>query len=292
MEGKGHSTITSRIRAGDSPALPKEVLDDLFLDAVIDGDRDLTKRLIELGADISRTDGQGWDPLMHAAAGGYEEIVDLLVNEGATYGEDALLRRGFEYLECFITGGIEKYVRKLVENSVPLAYSAPTSWSSLMTAVMYGHISIARYLIQQGADVNYMDDDNYTPLMVVPPELAVDFYELLINAGANVNSVNCFNENVLLTACSDYIDQTYPLLIDAGADIHIVNNKGRNALFLAAEGNAVDTFILLIEKGISIQQRDNEGYTVLMLLAKDGNTLLCSILIDAYRAELCREGDS
>src|SRR5690606_33289754 len=70
------------------PAAPVQSRTTTFEDllrAAGSGDADETRRVLssQAGA-VNRADAKGWTPLMHAAAGGHAEVVQLLLERGAT----------------------------------------------------------------------------------------------------------------------------------------------------------------------------------------------------------------
>jgi ankyrin repeat protein len=49
------------------------------------------KLLLETGAELESKDIYGWTPLSYAASRGHEAVPKLLLEKGASYGEDELL---------------------------------------------------------------------------------------------------------------------------------------------------------------------------------------------------------
>ena len=69
------SPAVSALAAGDK--------NDELLEAIMDGDIERAKSLIDAGADVNARDIDGWTPLMYAALNGHTEIVELLIESGA-----------------------------------------------------------------------------------------------------------------------------------------------------------------------------------------------------------------
>jgi len=78
------SPAVSALAAGDK--------NDELLEAIMDGDIERAKSLIDAGADVNARDIDGWTPLMYAALNGHTEIVELLIESGADVNAKGALR--------------------------------------------------------------------------------------------------------------------------------------------------------------------------------------------------------
>ena len=124
---------------------------DNLIDAVLAGDFEAVKALIDAGADLNIQDDDGDTPL-HWAADGYTDIARALIDAGAD-----------------------------------LNIQDDDGWTPLHWVAGSGYTDIARALIDAGADLNIQDDDGWTPLHQVAFNGHADIARLLIDAGANLN---------------------------------------------------------------------------------------------------------
>ena len=97
-------------------------------DAAQKGNLDRVKLLVEQRADKDKFDRRGSTPLRLASAAGHFDVVQYLVEQGASLDKDSI-------------------------DSTPLSIAA-----------IYGYLEIARYLLEQGADRDKADDEGMTPL--------------------------------------------------------------------------------------------------------------------------------
>lgn len=65
-----------------------------------------------------------------------------------------------------------------------------TGWTPLHSAVSFGHISIAKLLINNGANVNMTSNSGFTPLHIAVDQGNVSIAEFLISKEADVNAKN------------------------------------------------------------------------------------------------------
>ena len=113
--------------------------------------------------------------------------------------------------------------------------SAADKDNALFCASERGHLAVAKFLVEHGADVNATNESGWTPLLTaardaVSPELT----KFLIHAGAQVNAKDISGENALhKLAWYGYPEknvETARLLLEAGADIHARNADGHTPL--------------------------------------------------------------
>jgi ankyrin repeat protein len=100
--------------------------DSAIMGAALNGHLDLVKKLRNRGAEINNA---GWTPLIYAATGGQDAVVEYLLAEGAQI------------------------------NAV-----SPNGTSALMMAVREGKVSTVNLLIAKGADVNVRNQNGATAL--------------------------------------------------------------------------------------------------------------------------------
>lgn len=148
------------------------------------GNADAVRALIARGADVNAVEpAQNQDALMWAAAERHPNVVRLLVEAGAD--TRAHTRKGFTALHFAAREGDIESVRHLLSSGVNVnvtslpepgkpgvpvlprgpAYQATISEGStpLLVATMRGHVPLALFLLEQGADPNLLDA-GFTPL--------------------------------------------------------------------------------------------------------------------------------
>lgn len=200
--------------------------------------------LLDRGANQSGDDN-GITPLEIAAREGFDELVTLLVDAGAT-------------LDCVDSAGF-----------TPLAH-----------AVYHGHLISVKILIGQGVTIDKKTSWG-TPLCIACEEGYPDIVRLLLAHGAAVDGTTEVGLSPLINAAEFGHEDIANLLIDAGANLEFKDAKGRTPLASAAyEGNDRTTKLLL-EKGANIDTEDEDGMTPLSLAAKRGHSAVVALLINA-----------
>lgn len=136
----------------------------LLLEAVKQGDINLTERCLDLGADVNTVHHSTHNntPLHWAAKEGHLAIAELLIK------------------------------RKAVIDSLAVDHSTPLNFTGF-----YGHAAIANVLLMHGADVKHQDLSGNTPFHDAMSRGHKDVIGIFIRAGAEVDIRNTAGNTVL-----------------------------------------------------------------------------------------------
>ncbi|RKU17042.1 hypothetical protein C6501_04840 [Candidatus Poribacteria bacterium] len=143
---------------------------------------------------------------------------------------------------------------------------------SLIEAAKAGDMAQVRELVESGADPNY---SWIPPFMWAYFERNVDIAKYLIEQGGNVNH-DAFSEGVLLSfAARDGELRFCEYLIHVGADVnHAMPKGGETPLHNAAEANQLSAIDMLIEHGAEVNKHAKKGESELEFGPMDGETPL------------------
>jgi hypothetical protein len=78
-------------------------------------------------------------------------------------------------------------VKRLVQAGAAVNHDG---WPPLAYACLEGHVDVARYLIEHGADVNGRAVNGATPLMLAARSGQIEIAKLLIDKGADIDARN------------------------------------------------------------------------------------------------------
>ena len=108
-------------------------------------------------------------------------------------------------------------------------------YSPLMTAIIHGHAHCVGYLIECGANVNFIDKSQRSCLYVAAENGHTNICENLLNNGALIDSTSKAGKSPLFVACDQgYID-VVTLLVGYGANVRLKSSRGKLPLYVAAE---------------------------------------------------------
>lgn len=131
-------------------------------------------------------------------------------------------------------------VKYLVENGANVNWRDEEGYTPLTWAAQHGHADIAAYLIGRFAQVNPTDKAGYTPLMWAAQEGHVAVVETLLKKGANAFVVDKRGANALTLARWSGNERVYSILREAAG----VADARVNTAFAAPSGwtNAATTW--------------------------------------------------
>lgn len=212
------------------------------------------KLLIDAGANLDLVIDNDTPLLTHCIINANIEIVELLLENGATINYP--FERGlFQPLDAAATSGKTEIVRILLErgaevNFIREADDINAMYTPLSAALRTGTLESARLLLDAGADPNFGHEDGIpTALESCVAKGDPAFLEQLITRGATVNAKSAFDVTALMSAATWGSSDIVETLLKAGADPNISRWAGQTPLILAAERGSVDICAKLMSAG-------------------------------------------
>ncbi|QOR35635.1 ankyrin repeat domain-containing protein [Clostridium sp. 'deep sea'] len=212
-----------------------------FFKSIKQCDIGAVKLFIEDGFDVNIFDSKNKSLLYYAVDSESEEIVNLLIENGANINSsDCPLEAACKRINLTI-------VKLLLNNGARLDLSPKP-----LNAIITRNIAIAELLLKNGADPNYFctpmaielaTQDNYTEMI-----------KLLIKYGAELNNI----ANPLNEAIQKNNIKITKLLLDSGADPN--NALKKLPLQSAIDNNNLEIFNLLVEYGADVNKIKNSGF--------------------------------
>ncbi|XP_064466846.1 ankyrin repeat and SAM domain-containing protein 6-like isoform X2 [Ornithodoros turicata] len=193
--------------------------------AAANGYESLVESLISRGAEIDLPNASGWTALMQAARHGHTSVVSLLLKRGAN--GSAVNKLGIGLLSLAASSGHRSTVQVIL--NVKGVSTEDVPWDSsemtpMMSAALFGHVSIIGLLLTSGASVNSASSTTgRSPLM--------------------------------LSSCNGH-KESVELLVELGADTNCKDIRGRTALDIAVACGKSEVATYLSDKTLS---RSNKG---------------------------------
>ncbi|HZS45652.1 MAG TPA: sigma-70 family RNA polymerase sigma factor [Blastocatellia bacterium] len=217
--------------------------DETFANSIIEllkaartGDLPRVKELLEQNPRlVGAKDPLGNTALILAVNSGHNEIAELLYNAGVRP----------DIYEAASIGRTDLVAEFIKDESSAIDQYSREGFTPLGLAAHFGHVETAKFLIDQGADVNVVSRH---PLGVTPLHAAlfgkkIDTALLLLDHGANVNAQRGGGSwprsgwtALHYAAAFGFIDLVQRL-INLGADLNIEDNEGKTPLRVAIEEN-------------------------------------------------------
>jgi ankyrin repeat protein len=195
-----------------------------LITSILENTEEIVELLIKEGADVNITDNIGASPAWIASSMGYVNILKLLLDAGA----DMEKHSNDKFTPMVIAIGKNKFesVKFLVENKVKV------DPYSLLAAVQINNIEMVKFLLPL-TNVNFQDPNKKTAIMFATYEDNVDITKLLIENGADVNMKDKLDWSAVHFAARNNSFRALSLMIEAGADINVKNTSGNTPLSIA-----------------------------------------------------------
>jgi hypothetical protein len=218
-------------------------------------------------------------PLIMAAACGYKELVQLLVDEGTDIS--AIDGKGYTVLHAAAQNGYPDLVRFLLEREgVDIASGTGTGVATpLQVAAREGWIDVVKLLLEKGASITDKGPRGFTVLHSEASRGKAEVVKLLLDHGADCRVRTDALSTALTLAATNGHGKVVKLLLDRGADIMETGPHGYTALHLAAEEGHRDVVQLLLQRGADITATENEGSTALHLATAAGCLEVVDLLV-------------
>lgn len=260
------SSINAHTRSGETPMIA----------AIVTGDDELVRLMLQRGADVEARCADQITPLMHAISHGYNSIAELLLNHGAQV-------------------------------------DAPTSgWTPLHKATDLVNISMVTTLLAHGADieakspkdfarkkhplgvlkspkVDDSDDDHsssndrgWTPLLRAACNGEDKMVRVLLDKSADIEARNPTNGTPLIVACEKQRDAVVDMLLINGADVHAEDDFGWKPIHRALVNKGGELIAgLLLSRDANVNAHDTYRKTPLHHAIEKGDDQMVRFLLNA-----------
>ena len=121
------------------------------------------------------------------------------------------------------------------------------AYSPLLNAILYGHYKCSLFLLNCGANVDFIDKNEMSLLYHAAENGYLDICELLLKYGANINAKSKAGKTALFIAANKGYTNIVNLLIDYGANVRMKSSRNKLPLYVAAENGHLEVCRLLLK---------------------------------------------
>ncbi|KAH8383333.1 hypothetical protein KR009_008019 [Drosophila setifemur] len=157
-----------------------------------------------------------------------------------------------EYLITICEADIEQRGHFEVPEDNSFHYVSP-----LWAAVVSGKLSMVKYLVRVGCDINATSDSGSTPVRSACYMTHVDIVKFLVENGADIKRPNINGGTCLINSVQSV--QLCLYLVRKGADINARDIQDKTALHYAIQEHRLDTTRMLIEQGADPYAKSRYG---------------------------------
>jgi ankyrin repeat protein len=232
--------------------------------AAFNGRLEITRLLLDHGANPNVENDQGLTPLHHVSQGKYTSQ-----------------EHGVGIARLLLEHGADVNARKNL-------------FTPLHSAAFKGRLEIAQLLLDHGANAKAENDDRETALHVVSwgeydsQDHGVGTSRLLLKHGVDVHAHNKYHNTALSVAAFNGRFEITRLLLDHGANPNVENDQGLTPLHHVSQGKytsqeqGVGIARLLLERGVDVNARTKNRFTPLLSAAFKGRLEIAQVLLTFF----------
>ncbi|ORX48360.1 ankyrin [Piromyces finnis] len=233
--------------------------------------------LIDAGANVNLKDANDKTALMYilSTKKASVKLIKLLVKHGAKINDNCNTNNSPLTYACI---GNNRYILKfLLGQGADTSIISKDEKSLILHASLNGSVYLTQYLIENNLvkEINCVDKNFETPLMLAVKKKNANLVEYLLDHGADVNYINNKDESALSKLLSSgriskKLIECLKVLIEHGADINKIykisrgyENVKETPLIYAVNRKNFDLIELFINNGALIDEKDSKGATPL-----------------------------
>ncbi|KAL4819567.1 ankyrin repeat-containing domain protein [Aspergillus spinulosporus] len=236
--------------------------------------------------DVNRRNAEEYDmsPLATAASKGYEELFRLILSHPSVH-KDIRDSSGHGILKHAAAGGNVNIVREVLKwPNVDVNLRGADDSTPIMWAALYGHESVVRILIDEGAAVNLYSSQLHLQLMrLLGPESEEVAPSIeLLNAMTGRTAVLVGSSALDAAAHGGHVGTVKVLIEHPDVELEQYDLDNRTPFANAALTGHAGVVKLLLERGAAPNEysRDMTGSTPLILAARAGNEDVIKVLLE------------
>lgn len=234
--------------------------------AVVKNHERIIDILLEAGADVNKRFGYWGDTVLGRSTD--KKLLTKLISYGANTESlnngyvNAAEKGSLDLMQFFIEKGAKfEQVKEKALFKVANAYNHEKYKEQLLI--------VANYLLENGVDINAKNSNGMSVLQAALDNKNVSVAKLLIDKGADIKGrvsggpTNIRSGTALMFAVRNGLQSLVPILIEKGADIHVKNYDGESLMMLAVSSRNYEVVKVLLEAGAENKGKSRFGYTIL-----------------------------
>ena len=143
-----------------------------------------------------------------------------------------------------------------------------------------GHVAVARFLLEHGADADARDNDNCTPLHWASQQGHLEVVHDLVERGIDVNARDHSNWTPLHGASQDGHFEVVRCLLEHGANPYPPDQGGWTSLQWPSYNGYTEIVRVLLRWGADPNTRDNSNWTPLHGASQKGHREVIQVLLE------------
>ena len=270
--------------------------------AILGGNYDVVKYLLDKGVDANEKSANGMTPLMSAAISKDVQIFQLLLDRNADIttvsnaGDTAILvaanhgsmhiittldnmdprlkyayaNNGQGFIHSASVGNQLEALRWGIMKGLPVTVRNCNGDTPVLVAAYNGAIPIMECLIKNGGSLNERNDYQDTALTRAAYHGEVDTVKWLLENGSDLEEKNKYGDTALILASYYGNLELVEFLVESGADLEVIREGGDTALLMAADNMQLPVVMYLLSVGVPVEHKNSRNQDVFDIARKKG----------------------
>ncbi len=260
------SSINAPTKSGETPMIA----------AIVTGDDELVRLMLQRGADVEARCADRITPLMHAISHGYNSIAELLLSHRAQVDAPTSgwtpLHRATDLVNISM-------VSTLLAHGADIEAKSPKDFSPRKHPL--GALKSPK-MDDSDDDHSSSNDQGWTPLLRAACNGEEKMVHLLLQKGAAIEARNPSNGTPLICACERQHDAVVDMLLINGADVHAEDDFGWKPIHRALVNKGGELIAgLLLSRDANVNARDTYRKTPLHHAVEKGDDQMVHFLLNA-----------
>ncbi|OJJ95976.1 hypothetical protein ASPACDRAFT_1824, partial [Aspergillus aculeatus ATCC 16872] len=246
------------------------------------GHDEIVQMLIERGATVEKRSGSGSTALMSAAGAGQTSTIALLLDNKADINAQSTYKgiNGFTPLMRAVRSGHQNACRLLIDRGAGTGDHNDAGESLLHVAIQSGRSEIIDLVLESHVQIGVTDQNGNTVLHLAASKGLVGLSTILLQRMNTLVKIgNHKQETPLHHAIRTRSPELVKLFLDQGAFPNAPDHKGRTALHRAIEKDCSTLVPLLLEREADPDFRDKNGKTPLHYAVELANMEIIQALL-------------
>lgn len=250
------------------------------------GHEEVVKLLLAAGAGANKLDEDNYSPLHFSCIDGHVAVTMALLKAGAIL-ETHTTEDGFTPLHLAIKSGSLDLVQLLLENGGDIKAQTAKRCTVLHLATALGNESLVKLALERGVETDSSNVFGIRPIHDAPN---VTIARLLLDHGADPHRPDKFDETPLLAAAWRNDTEVVRLLLDQKINVNARDDYGRTALHRAVSKKRIPIVTALLARGADVNLQDLELKSPLHKAVHSGHEDLVHVLLRNGANRLCHDG--
>ena len=250
--------------------------DFTFLVFAVEGGYDqIVQLLLDQGADINAQIGRYGNALCTAIYNSDDKMVQMLLDKGADV--DTQSNYG-SALQAASYANNDKLMQMLLEKEVDINVRSEMYGIALKAASDGGHERVVQMLFDKGVD---MDAQDYgTALWLASFNNHDNVVQMLLDKGADVKAQGGYHGITLQAASGEGQNKVAQILLDKGADVNAQGGEYGNALQAASLNGHHKVVQMMLDNGADVNAQGGEFGNALNAASYEGHNQVARLLLD------------